>query len=96
MTFKDCKNAGSCEKTLCLPEFCHEFDRITKTNAEIIREKSDEELAEFLADRLAKENCKQLYGEGYILTATQIEAIKHTQYCYWMQWLRSLAEEVDK
>ena len=26
MTFADCKNAGSCGKDLCLPEFCHQFE----------------------------------------------------------------------
>lgn len=48
MTFKDCKNAGSCGKDLCLPEFCHQFDPIQKTNADRIREMSDEEMAVFL------------------------------------------------
>ena len=88
MTFKDCKNAGSCGKTLCLPEFCHEFDRIQKTNAESLREMSDRELAEFLADKLAKEHCNRLNPH----TATQIEAIRHAWYCYWMEWLRQPAE----
>ncbi len=48
MTFKDCKNAGSCGKDLCLPEFCHQFDPIQKTNAERIWEMSDEELAAWI------------------------------------------------
>ena len=48
MTFKDCKNARSCGKTLCLPEFCHQFDPKQKTNVESIREMSDEELAEWI------------------------------------------------
>lgn len=62
MTFKDCKNAGSCGKDLCLPEFCKEFEYVQKTNAERIRSMNNEELAEFLertnssmAIRLGKE-----------------------------------------
>ena len=92
MTFKDCKNAGSCGKTLCLPEFCHEFERIHKTHAESLREMSDRELAEFLADTLAKESCHRLNCGGHMLTATQIEAIRNAWYCYWMQWLQQPAE----
>lgn len=34
MTFEDCKNAKSCGKDLCMPEFCHQFDPIQKTNAD--------------------------------------------------------------
>ena len=48
MTFKDCKNAGCCGKDLCLPEFCHQFEPIQKTNADRIREMTDEELGKFL------------------------------------------------
>lgn len=93
MTFKDCKNAGLCGKDLCLPEFCHEFDRITKTNAEILREMSDEELAKFLAERFANETLNRL-SEDNVVTATQIEAITQTWYCCWMDWLKRPAEEV--
>ncbi len=92
MTFKDCKNAGSCGKTLCLPEFCNEFDRILKTNAERVRDMSDRELAEFLADSLAKESCNRLKVEGRMVTATITEGIRHAWYCYWMQWLQQPAE----
>ena len=88
MTFKDCKNAGSCCKELCLPEFCHQFDPIQKTNAERIREMSDAELAEFLADKLATETCNRLNTP----TATEIQAIRHRWYCVWMQWLQQPAE----
>ena len=48
MTFKDCKKAGLCGKDLCLPEFCHEFDLIQKTEADRILEMSHEELAGWL------------------------------------------------
>lgn len=48
MTFKDCKKAGLCGKDLCLPEFCHEFDLIKKTEADRILEMSHEELAAWL------------------------------------------------
>lgn len=91
MTFKDCKKAGACGKTLCLPEFCHEFDPILKTNAERLREMSDEELANFLAEKLATESLHRLYGECHIITATQIEAVKQTWYCTWLQWLKQPA-----
>jgi hypothetical protein len=92
MTFKDCKNAGSCGKDLCLPEFCHQFDPIQKTNAERIREMSDEELAHFITDRLVAESCHRINDEGYKPTAIDIEAIRHRVYCHWMQWLRLPAE----
>ena len=93
MTFKDCKNAGSCGKDLCLPEFCHEFDKIQKTNGDIIREMSDEELAKFLANRFANESLNRL-SEDNVVTATQIGAITQTWYCCWMDWLQQPAEEV--
>lgn len=48
MTFADCKNAGTCGKDLCLPEFCRQFDPIQKTKAERIRDMSDEELSDWL------------------------------------------------
>ena len=61
------------------------------TNADRIRAMSDEELAEFLADRLAKESCHRLKSDGHMLTATQIEEIRNVWYCYWMQWLQQPA-----
>ena len=62
MTFKDCKNARSCGRTLCVPEFCHEFERMQQTNADRIRAMSDEELTTFLNKIVI---CHQLRREGY-------------------------------
>ena len=64
-----------------------------ETNADRIRAMSDRELAYFLADKYVAESCHRLNDEGYEPTATQIEAIKHTLYCTWMNWLRQPAEE---
>lgn len=71
---------------------CPEFD--TFTNADRIRAMSDEELARFLADKLAKEHCNLLCAEGHIPlpTATGIMAINHTWYCVFMKWLKQPAE----
>jgi hypothetical protein len=77
----------------------HEYDHICDvpiTNADRIRAMSDDELARFLADKLENEyilSCKRLGYEEHMLTATEIEAIRHTCYCTWMQWLRHRAED---
>lgn len=92
MTFNDCKNAGSCGKTLCLPEFCHQFDPIQKTNAERIRAMSDEELAHFIADRLVAESCHRINDDGYKPTAVDIEKIRSNVYYAWLRWLKLPAE----
>lgn len=63
------------------------------TNADRIRAMSDRELAYFLADKYVMEGCRRLNDEGYEPTATQIEEIRHTLYCTWMNWLRQPAEE---
>ena len=69
------------------------WEPIPKTNADRIRAMSDRELAYFLADKYVKESCMRLNDEGYEPTATQIEAIKHTLYCTWMNWLQQPAED---
>ena len=63
-----------------------------KTNADRIRAMSDNELAEFLADKYVMESCLRLKDEGYEPTATQIEAIKRTLYYTWMRWLKQEAD----
>ena len=63
------------------------------TNADRIRAMSDEELAEFLADKYVMESCLRLKDEGYEPTETQKKAIKHTLYCTWIQWLKQPAQE---
>lgn len=62
-----------------------------QTNADRIRAMSDKELASFLADRFANESCNRL-SECNMVTATQMEAIRHTWYCCWMDWLEQPAE----
>ena len=97
MTFKDCKNAGSCGKTLCLPEFCHQFDPKQKTNAENIRSMSDEELTENLYC-FTDIDCKIPYCqnlaecEKLLDTEDGIPAEKCKR-CL-LEWLQQPAEEV--
>lgn len=69
-----------------------------QTNADRIRAMNDEELARFLADKLENEyilSCKRLGYNEHMLTATEIEAIRHTCYCVWMRWLKQPAEVTD-
>ena len=66
-----------------------------QTNADRIRAMSDEELARFLADKIANENTLswlRLYDKANIHSATEIEAIRYQWYGYWMQWLKQPAE----
>ena len=83
METEDCKNTN-----------CNACCHLTRqqTNADRIRAMSDEEVARFLADKLEPEFHNQLNNEGYTPTATEIELIRHTLYCAWMQWLRQPAE----
>jgi hypothetical protein len=77
------------------PFCCYEHEE-KPTNADRIRAMSDEELAIFLAEKLENEyilSCKRLGYETHMLTATQIEAIRHTCYRTWMQWLKQPVEE---
>lgn len=65
----------------------------TMTNADHIRNMSDKELANFLADKYLMESLLRLKDQEYEPTATQIETIKHALYCTWMNWLQQPAEE---
>ena len=62
------------------------------TNADRIRAMSDEELANFMAERNVNESTLLLINGNHGLTAIQIEALKHNIYCALMQWLRQPAE----
>jgi hypothetical protein len=62
------------------------------TNADRIRAMSDEELANFFADRCLMVGYSQLTDARYNLTATQIEAQKQTAYCILMRWFKQPAE----
>lgn len=63
-------------------------DAMAVTNADRIREMSDEELADFLADKYVTESCLRLNDKGYEATEIQKRAIKHTLYYTWMKWLQ--------
>jgi hypothetical protein len=64
-----------------------------QTNADRIRAMSDEELANFMAERSVNEYTVNLLNENHALTAVQIEALKHRVYCACMKWLKQPAEE---
>jgi hypothetical protein len=62
------------------------------TNADRIRAMTDEELANFMAERTVNESTLHRLDKDHGLTAVQIEAIKHNVYCAFMQWLQQPAE----
>ena len=63
------------------------------TNADRIRAMSDEELANFMAERSVNESTLHRLDKDHGLTSVQIKAIKHNVYCAFMQWLKQPAEE---
>lgn len=63
-----------------------------KTNADRIRAMTDEELANFMAERNVNESTLHRLDKDHGLTAVQIEAIKHNVYCALLQWLKQPAE----
>ena len=69
-----------------------EQDAKVVTNGERIRAMSDEELAQFLAERSVNEYTVSLLCKDDALTAVQIEAQKHRIYCAFMKWLKQPAE----
>ena len=69
--------------------------RKEQTNADRIRAMSDEELANFMAERSVNESTLHRLDKDHGLTSVQIEAIKHNVYCAFMQWLKQPAEEGD-
>ncbi len=77
----------------CLNEVRRKIGAHRKTNADWIRGMTDEELAEFLADKYVMESCLRLKDEGCEPTETQKKVIKHTLYCTWIRWLRQTAQE---
>ena len=62
------------------------------TNADRLRAMTDEELANFVAERTVNESTVHRINKDHGLTAVQIEAIKHNVYCAFMQWLKQPAE----
>lgn len=75
-----------------LAEYEDREEKKPQTNADRIRAMSDEELANFFADRCLMVGYLQLTDARYNLTATQIEAQKQTAYCILMRWLKQPAE----
>ena len=95
----DCHNAncrtpidtGKCSN-VCIEKYNKEMGIKLKTRADRIRAMSDEELANFMADRSVNESTLLRLNENHGLTAVQIEAIRHNVYCALMQWLKQPAE----
>ena len=80
-----CWNDGKCRAT-------SNCENKVITNADRIRAMSDEELAEFMADRNVNESTLLRLNENHGLSAVQIAAIKHNVYCACMRWLKQPAE----
>ena len=76
-------------------EDCHGIGciRVPQTNSDRIRAMSDEELANFFADKCLQANYLHLTDARYNLTATEIEEQKQTAFCILMKWLKQPAEE---
>ena len=91
--FNCTKSNSKCEVWHECGKDCPEWDNAIKTNADRIRAMSDEELAEFMADRNVNESTLLRLNENYELSAVQIAAIKHNVYCACMRWLKQPAEE---
>ena len=72
---------------------CDDYIEHKITNADRIRSMSDEELAHFMAERSVNEYTVNLLDKDAVLTAVQIEALKHNIYCSLMQWLKQPAED---
>ena len=89
----ECERRYFCEID---PDECDEWtDPAPQTNADRIRAMSDEELAHFMAKRSVNEYTVNLLDKDAVLTAVQIEALKHNIYCSLMQWLKQPAEVND-
>ena len=106
MELKRCNNcangAWSCKES-ALPEVClncnflsdgspSEWKPKVATNADRIRAMSDEELAEFIANKIVNLENHKMIEQGYTPTATQLSALGHTCYCTLVQWLKQPAE----
>lgn len=59
-----------------------------QTNADRIRAMSDEELAKWLAEKLANQETMKLEEDGYTPTATQISALCARLTMVWLDWLK--------
>ena len=59
-----------------------------KTNADRIRAMSDEELAEFMAERYSNEAFMRLIDEGCAITESARRTLKRGLYIVWFDWLK--------
>ena len=85
-----CCNCGATQYMIECKQPCETI--VTMTNADRIRAMSDAELAHFMAERSVNEYTVNLLDKDAVLTAVQIEALKHNIYCGLMQWLKQPAE----
>lgn len=84
----NCKNPES-YGTICVKcNMCGRFDKPKQTNADRIRAMSDEELAKWLAEKLANQETMKLEEDGYTPTATQISALCARLTMVWLDWLK--------
>ena len=102
MAFARCKYLAQCKKDDYFAiiakhcpsmggKFCVRFEPFT--NADRIRQMSDAELAQFLAERSVNKSTVQLLDKNNDLTVVQIEELRNSIYCALMQWLKHPAEE---
>lgn len=70
-----------------------EYDSYAASNADIIRAKSNMELAEFMADVSVKQVLSTNLGDISAYTPIQTAALKDTLTHLWLVWLMRPAEE---
>jgi hypothetical protein len=64
-----------------------------KTNADKIRDMTNEELLTFLVKHDVEQNRMRLVSNGIVPTATQLSVLSNTLQAVWGNWLRQPAEE---
>ena len=90
--FEKCKWAESCGYDICVPEYCSEYEGMEMNNADRIRELSDRQLANLLAETYVT-GAKHASTYGVIKNHTAEEFVHHKVYCEYMRWLRQTATE---
>jgi len=74
---------------------CPEWVLKIQTNADRIRAMSDEELAEFMAERYSNEVFMRLIDEGCTITESARCALKRDLYVVWLEWLKEEADNPE-
>ena len=78
---------------------CKYFQPNYTTNADRIRAMSDEELADFMAERYSNERTANilgsLIGEGYVVTEAMRRALHEKMRMQWLYWLRQPVKDGD-